>query len=108
MGPSIANLTDSTFDEHLVASDKPVLVDFWADWCTPCKVIAPILEELADEQSEKLTIAKVNIDDATAIAGRFDVMSIPTLILFKDGAPVAKIVGAKPTGALLQEISAYL
>ena len=108
MGPSIANLTDSTFDEHLVASDKPVLVDFWADWCTPCKVIAPILEELADEQSEKLTIAKVNIDDATAIAGRFDVMSIPTLILFKDGAPVAKIVGAKPKGALLQEISAYL
>jgi thioredoxin 1 len=108
MGASIANLTDSTFDEHLVASDKPVLVDFWADWCTPCKVIAPILEELADEQSEKLTIAKVNIDDATAIAGRFDVMSIPTLILFKDGAPVAKIVGAKPKGALLQEISAYL
>ncbi|MEI6454397.1 MAG: thioredoxin [Actinomycetes bacterium] len=108
MGASIANLTDSTFDEHLVASDKPVLVDFWAVWCTPCKVIAPILEELADEQSEKLTIAKVNIDDATAIAGRFDVMSIPTLILFKDGAPVAKIVGAKPKGALLQEISAYL
>jgi len=108
MGASIANLTDSTFDEHLVASDKPVLVDFWAEWCTPCKVIAPILEELADEQSEKLTIAKVNIDDATAIAGRFDVMSIPTLILFKDGAPVAKIVGAKPKGALLQEISAYL
>ncbi|MCX6511608.1 MAG: thioredoxin [Actinobacteria bacterium] len=108
MGASIANLTDSTFDEHLVASDKPVLVDFWADWCTPCKVIAPILEELADEQSEKLTIAKVNIDDATAIAGRFDVMSIPTLILFKDGAPVAKIVGAKPKAALLQEISAYL
>ena len=108
MGASIANLTDSTFDEHLVASDKPVLVDFWAEWCGPCKMIAPILEELADEQSEKLTIAKVNIDDATAIAGRFDVMSIPTLILFKDGAPVAKIVGAKPKGALLQEISAYL
>ncbi|MEI7746864.1 MAG: thioredoxin [Actinomycetota bacterium] len=108
MGASIANLTDSTFDEHLVASDKPVLVDFWAEWCGPCKMIAPILEELADEQSEKLTIAKVNIDDSAAIAGRFDVMSIPTLILFKDGAPVAKIVGAKPKGALLQEISAYL
>ena len=85
-----------------------MLVDFWAEWCGPCKMIAPILEEIADEQGESLQVAKLNVDEAGDIARRFEVMSIPTLILFKDGEPVKRIVGAKPKQALLDDIAEYL
>ncbi len=108
MSEKIATLSDATFDEHVTSSDLPVLVDFWAEWCGPCKMIAPVLEELAVEQEGKLTIGKLNIDDNLDVTRRFDVMSIPTLILFKDGQPVARLTGAKPKGQLLQELSAHI
>ena len=108
MSEKIETLTDATFDENVKGSDVPVLVDFWAEWCGPCKMITPVLEEIADEQAGKVRIAKLNIDDNLDVTRRFDVMSIPTLILFKDGEPQARLVGAKPKGALLQELSAYL
>ena len=87
MSEKIKTLTDATFDEHVKASDVPVLVDFWAEWCGPCKMISPVLEEIAEEQAGKIRIGKLNIDDNLDVTRRFDVMSIPTLILFKDGEP---------------------
>ena len=108
MSEKIANLSDASFDEHVKASDVPVLVDFWAEWCGPCKMISPVLEEIAEEQAGKIRISKLNIDDNLDVTRRFDVMSIPTLILFKDGEPQLRVIGAKPKGALLEEISAYL
>ena len=108
MSEKIEALTDATFDEHVKSSDVPVLVDFWAEWCGPCKMISPVLEEIAEEQTGKIKIVKLNIDDNLDVTRRFDVMSIPTLILFKDGEPQVRLIGAKPKGALLEEISAYL
>ena len=108
MSEKIETLTDATFDEHVKASDVPVLVDFWAEWCGPCKMISPVLEEIAEEQAGKIRIGKLNIDDNLDVTRRFDVMSIPTLILFKDGEPAVRLIGAKPKGQLLEEISAYL
>jgi thioredoxin 1 len=108
MSEKIETVTDATFDEHVKSSDVPVLVDFWAEWCGPCKMISPVLEEIAEEQAGKIRIVKLNIDDNLDVTRRFDVMSIPTLILFKDGEPQVRLIGAKPKGALIEEISAYL
>ncbi len=108
MSEKIETLTDATFDEHVKSSDVPVLVDFWAEWCGPCMMISPVLEEIAEEQAGMIRISKLNIDDNLDVTRRFDVMSIPTLILFKDGEPQLRVIGAKPMGALLEEISAYL
>ncbi len=105
---TISTLTDATFEETVGGASKPVLVDFWAEWCGPCKMIAPILEEIAVEQEEKLSIAKLDVDANVATATKYSVMSIPTLLLFKDGEVVARLVGAKPKGALLQEIISHL
>jgi thioredoxin 1 len=104
----ITILTDATFDETIGGADKPVLVDFWAEWCGPCKMIAPVLEEIASEQGAKLSIAKLNVDDNPDVAMRFNVMSIPTLIVFKDGEPAKRLVGAKGKGQLLQDLAEYV
>ena len=108
MTSPITILTDATFDEVIGSADKPILVDFSAEWCGPCKLIAPILEEFSVEQSDKFTIGKLDVDANVATATRYSVMSIPTLLLFKDGQVAARLVGAKPKGALLQEITRNL
>ncbi|HEV7888912.1 MAG TPA: thioredoxin [Acidimicrobiales bacterium] len=108
MAGNISTLTDNTFDEEVKGATEPVLVDFWAEWCGPCKMIAPVLEEIATEHDGKLRIAKLNVDENLEIARRFEVMSIPTLILFKDGEPQLRLIGAKGKGQLLQELQAFL
>ena len=108
MAGSISTLSSSTFDEVVGSASEPVLVDFWAEWCGPCKMIAPILQEIADEQAGKIKIVKLNVDDAPDIAMKYQVMSIPTLIVFKDGVEVFKLVGARGRAQLLASLAAYL
>ena len=107
MSENILKLDESTFDEIVGSSDEPVLVDFWAEWCTPCKMIAPILDEIAGEH-DGLRIGKVDIDANLGLAQRYDIMSIPTMIVFQDGQPVKRLVGAKGKGQLLEDLSEYL
>ena len=108
MAAGIVTLTTSTFDETIAAADTPVVVDFWAEWCGPCKMIAPTLAEIAAEQRGKLVIGKLNVDDNPDTARRFDVMSIPTLLVFKDGQQVKRLVGAKGKGQLLQDLAEFI
>jgi thioredoxin 1 len=104
----IVELSDATFDETIKSEDKAVVVDFWAEWCGPCKMIAPVLEEIAAEHNESLAITKLNVDDNPETAMKYQVMSIPTLLVFKGGEPVKRIVGAKGKGALLQDLAEYV
>ena len=108
MADAINTLTQSSFPEAIATAEKPVLVDFWAEWCTPCKMIAPILEEISAENEGKIRIAKIDVDANPALARQFDVMSIPTLILFKDGEVEHRMVGAKGKAQLVEELSPYL
>ncbi len=103
-GSTVA-VTDDSFAVDVLASSTPVLVDFWATWCGPCKMVAPVLEEIAAEKAGVLTVAKIDVDENPATARDFQVVSIPTMILFKDGAPAKRIVGAKGKAALLRELS---
>ena len=108
MADGIVTLTTSTFDETIASADKPVIVDFWAEWCGPCKMIAPILTEIAAEQASSLTVAKLNVDENPDLAMRYNVMSIPTLLVFNNGEIAKRIVGAKGKGQLLQELDEFL
>ena len=101
-------VTDSTFEQMVVKSDKLVLVDFWAEWCGPCKMIAPILDQIAQELDDKLVIGKLDIDENQDTAMAFGVMSIPTLLLFKDGEPVDRIVGYQPKPQLMARLQSHL
>ena len=102
------NVTDDSFDADVLKSDKTVLVDFWAAWCGPCKMVAPVLDEIAGENADKITVAKLDIDANPATARDYQVMSIPTMIVFQDGKPVKQIVGARPKAALLSDLADYL
>jgi len=108
MAGPISTLSASTFDEVVASTSEPVLVDFWAEWCGPCKMIAPILQEIAAEQVGKIKIVKLNVDDAPDVALKYQVMSIPTLLVFKDGVEVLKLVGARGKAQLLESLAAFL
>ena len=108
MAEHIVTLSDATFDESVGSAETPIVVDFWAEWCGPCKMIAPALEEIASEHSGQLRIAKLNVDDNPDTARRYDVMSIPTLLVFQGGQPVKRLVGAKGKGQLLQDLSEFI
>jgi thioredoxin 1 len=108
MADGIVNLSTSTFDEVVRSSDKPVIVDFWAEWCGPCKQIAPILAEIAVEHRDSVVVAKLNVDDNPDLAMKYNVMSIPTLLVFADGEVSKRLIGAKSKGALMQELDEFL
>ena len=108
MAGSVTALSASTFNEVVASASEPVLVDFWAEWCTPCKMVAPILQENADEQAGKLKVVKLNVDEAPDVAMKYQVMSIPTLIVFKDGVEVNRLVGARGKAQLLESLAAFL
>lgn len=108
MADGIVTLTSSNFDETVKSTSTPIVVDFWAEWCGPCKTIAPVLSEIATEQVGKLTIAKLNVDEHGDIAQRYNVMSIPTLLVFDKGEVKKRLVGAKGKSQLLQEFAEFL
>jgi thioredoxin 1 len=106
--PKPVEIDEAKFDETVLKAKKPVLVDFWAPWCGPCRMVAPIVEELAEDYAGKVDFAKVNVDNNPGVAGKYGVMSIPTLILFKEGKPVTNIIGYKPKEELKKNLDKAL
>jgi thioredoxin 1 len=102
------NVTTATFQADVLSSDKPVLVDFWAEWCGPCRMVSPILDEIAGEHADKITIVKVNVDEEPALAQQYGITSIPAMQVFQSGEVVKSIIGAKPKPALLADLSAFI
>ena len=102
------HVSDADFQSEVLQAEQPVLVDFWAEWCPPCKMLEPIVADLATEYDNRIKVAKLDVDANPETAGKFGVMSIPTLILFKDGEPKVRLIGAKPKGQLVQELAGYL
>lgn len=103
-----SHTTDATFDQDVLASDVPVLVDFWAEWCGPCKMVSPVLEEIAAEHTGKLRVVKLNIDENPETARRYQIMSIPTMSVFVNGQIAKSIIGAKPKAALMADLDGFL
>jgi thioredoxin 1 len=101
-------VTNETFKAEVLDNSKPVVVDYWAEWCGPCRMVAPVLEEIGNEHGDKLEVVKLNIDENPEIAQRYQIMAIPTMNVFKDGKVVKQIVGAKPKSALLRELSEFI
>ncbi|MEM7327065.1 MAG: thioredoxin [Actinomycetota bacterium] len=104
MSENVTQITDATFDEVIGGSAEPVLVDFWAEWCGPCKMVAPILDEIADEQAGKVKITKLNVDENPESSMKYRVQSIPTMLLFENGEVTKTIVGAKSKAALMEDL----
>lgn len=98
------NVTDANFNEEVLNSDKPVLVDFWAAWCGPCRMMGPVIDEIANEYEDTLKVCKMNVDENPDTPARYGIMSIPTLILFKDGKPVKKLIGFRPKNDIVAEL----
>ena len=101
-------VTDATFDEEVLKSDKPVVVDYWAEWCGPCRMVAPVLEEIATEHADKINVVKINIDENPQVARDYQIMSIPNMSVFQGGQVVKSIIGAKPKAALLRDLADYI
>lgn len=108
MSDNVVNITNATFEEVVLKSDKPVVVDFWASWCGPCRMVAPIMEELANDFVGKVQIAKVNVDEQGELAAQFRIMSIPTVLVFKNGEVAEKIVGARTKNEFTELIEKHL
>ena len=108
MSDFITNVSDASFEADVIKADGPVLVDYWAEWCGPCKMIAPVLDEIAQTYAGKLKVCKLNIDENPQIARDYQVMSIPTMTVFQGGKPVKSIIGAKPKGAILSDLADYI
>lgn len=108
MGKSTVEITDANFDSDVLQSKTPVLIDFWADWCGPCHMVAPAIEEIAGENAGKLVVGKVDVDHNPVTARKYQILSIPSMILFVDGVEKVRVVGARPKDAILGEISSYL
>jgi len=108
MGDNVTHVSDQDFQQVVLSSDRPVLVDFWAEWCVPCHMVSPVVEEIARDQAGKMTAVKLNVDDNPQTTRQYQVMSIPTLIVFKGGQEMARVVGARGKEAILREISPHL
>ncbi|MGM0568198.1 MAG: thioredoxin [Elusimicrobiota bacterium] len=101
-------VNDSNFEQEVLKSEKPVLVDFWAQWCGPCKMLSPVIDEIAEDNSQNLKVCKVNVDESRSSASNYGIMSIPTLVLFRDGKEIERIVGALPKEKIEEKISAHV